>query len=575
MSALEIILTLCISVIAFNSIIYACLWKINKHNLFKNGFIIWSLMFVNFGLQGFFKDLDIFTLVSYSTYFLISISFVKFFSSVMEKEINNKKYFIMYGIAFIATGICEFLNLDFLWKAIPFSLAISYPLIETSLKTIFNKNKKFIDLKMLAGVLLLQGLHFLDYPFLRPQESTALFGFSFAFFLMFSLSVMIPLVIVKFTLGENNKKLEKEISKRRLSEENLVKTVKELNESNKVKDQFLSNMSHEMKTPLNIILGITQILERNTDKKVVELSNTIDNNGKRLNKIVSNVIEFHSLNKKSVKENKEKVSLQEINKKLNKIIKDSKKENIIANFYEENCSTNIDIEKVQKVFSLLLDNAIKFGQDEIITISSKINASNFEISIQDKGQGIPEDKIKTIFESFNQADNSNTRRQGGIGLGLSLVKKYLDIIHGKINVSSEEGKGSLFSLSIPAEIIKNKEIQSILIVDDEEECRNTLADYIKIVFDDKFTIDLAKNGQEAFDKSKEKNYDLIFMDLQMPVMDGLQSTKLIRTLDYDPEIIMLTGAGSDIPEVIESKKYINMLMHKPADYEFIEEKLSA
>jgi CheY-like chemotaxis protein/anti-sigma regulatory factor (Ser/Thr protein kinase) len=200
-----------------------------------------------------------------------------------------------------------------------------------------------------------------------------------------------------------------------------------------------------------------------------------------------------------------------------------------------------DREKITQVLVSLLGNAIKFTDAGEVKLELQMcqNAENprLKISVTDTGVGIPGDKLDRIFEYFTQADASATRRFGGTGLGLALAKKLVEKMGGHLKVDSREGLGSLFSFelsnafelrsgALPAEEKKSPAGKKrVLLADDAEDNRMLFEAYVK---DMDVELDTAENGREAVEKIKGKAYDVIFMDLEMPVMDGYEATRLVR-----------------------------------------------
>ncbi len=227
----------------------------------------------------------------------------------------------------------------------------------------------------------------------------------------------------------------------------------------------------------------------------------------------------------------------------------------------------------------LLGNAIKFTHNGDIYITiKKIDEKRLRFQIKDTGIGLSEEQQKKLFKSFSQADGSTTRKYGGTGLGLAISKQLVELMGGKIWVESKEGFGSSFIFEIElqetdfieadeekTEFDKNiLNANKILIVEDNLTNQlvllGLLEDYVK-------EIDIANNGKEALDLFKSGKYELILMDLQMPIMDGYEATKIIREIDKDIPIIALS-ANAMTEEVEKTKAYgMNEHLAKPIDVE--------
>jgi len=213
------------------------------------------------------------------------------------------------------------------------------------------------------------------------------------------------------------------------------------------------------------------------------------------------------------------------------------------------------ISKFKKILTLLLKNAFKFTEKGFVEYGFKPEKDKMVFYVKDTGIGIAEDERDIVFEKFRQVDDSNTRKYGGVGLGLTLVKKLVELLNGKIWFDSELGKGSVFYFSLPyvkqeEELAAEKKIgektakkllsdKTILIVEDENS-NYLLLDKL-LTLENVNTI-WAKNGEESIEKFKEnENIDLILMDLKMPVMDGYEATRKIKQLSKNLPIIALTA----------------------------------
>ena len=330
------------------------------------------------------------------------------------------------------------------------------------------------------------------------------------------------------------------------------------------KDSFLANMSHEIRTPLNAIVGFTELLTQSNLNSTQEnfVSNIliagdnlllIINDILDLSKIESGqlTIEYHPFNLKGVLKhvhNLLKVKATKHNLKFNLFLDAEIPEFIVG-----------DKGRINQIMMNLAGNAIKFTQEGEIIISVKKIAETdktylLKFSVKDTGIGIPEDKLTSIFDRFTQAEYSITRKFGGTGLGLNIVKQLVELQNGQIKVKSKLGRGSEFYFSLEFKkvdsfivdaTIKNNSTKkslgklSILLCEDNIS-NQRLAE--KVIQKFGFQLDIANNGQEGIELLIKNNYDLILMDLQMSVKDGYQTTIYIRQeLKLDIPIIAMTA----------------------------------
>lgn len=355
----------------------------------------------------------------------------------------------------------------------------------------------------------------------------------------------------------------------------------------KAKQQFLSNMSHEIRTPMNAIIGFTKVLlKTEMSAKQKEYLTAIKLSGDALIVLINDILDLAKVDagKMVFEQTPFKMSvsisamlhlfetkIQEKNLKLIKKYDDAIPEVLIG-----------DPVRLHQIILNLLSNAVKFTSKGNITVSvSLLTEDEEEVSIQfsvkDTGIGIPDDKIEKIFENFQQASSGTSRIYGGTGLGLAIVKQLVEPQGGSIQVASQVGEGSTFSFILsfqktniqPEMEIVEEEIQidnksiSVLVVEDIP--LNQLL--MKTLLDDfGFERDIADNGQIAVDKLREKNYDIILMDLQMPIMNGFEATDHIRNvLKLSVPIIALTADVTTVD--LEKCRYVGMndYIAKPVD----------
>ncbi|MES2519392.1 MAG: PAS domain S-box protein [Bacteroidota bacterium] len=330
------------------------------------------------------------------------------------------------------------------------------------------------------------------------------------------------------------------------------------------KDSFLANMSHEIRTPLNAIIGFTELLaQRNLDAVQSEYVGNIQIAGDNLLLLINDILDLSKIESGQLVIESYPFNINNVLKHVYNLLKvkaDQKGLEFIL-FLDANMPEFVigDKGRLNQIIMNLAGNAVKFTESGEVTISVKKmvetdSTVTLRFSIKDTGIGITEEKSSTIFERFTQAEASTTRKFGGTGLGLNIVKQLVELQNGQISVKSRIGKGSEFYFSLEflkAETavadtyIKNSLDQkslgnlSILLCEDNE-LNKRLA---KIVIENfGFKLDIASNGQEGIDLLLKNKYDLILMDLQMPIKDGYQTTIYIRNeLKMSIPIIAMTA----------------------------------
>ncbi|MFV8376164.1 response regulator [Flavobacterium sp. LB1P71] len=363
----------------------------------------------------------------------------------------------------------------------------------------------------------------------------------------------------------------------------------------KTKQQFLSNMSHEIRTPMNAIIGFTKVVLR-TDltNKQKEYLNAIKISGDALIVLINDILDLAKVDsgkmtfEKTPFKMKSSISamlhlfetkIQEKNLKLVKEY-DSKIPNILVG----------DAVRLHQIILNLVSNAVKFTSKGKITVSVDLLHEDddtviLKFAVTDTGIGISNEKIGTIFENFQQASSETSRLYGGTGLGLAIAKQLIEPQGGSIRVKSTINEGSTFSFTLPfqktntdteleKELIElESEIKNIKVLVVEDIALNQLL--MKTLLDDfGFSRDIAENGKIAIEKLKEKDYDVILMDLQMPEMNGFEATEYIRkTLNSTIPIIALTADVTTVDLAKCKAVGMNDYLAKPIDERLLYSKI--
>jgi PAS domain S-box-containing protein len=378
------------------------------------------------------------------------------------------------------------------------------------------------------------------------------------------------------------------------------KDAEELLRLQKAKEQFLANISHEIRTPINGIAGLATLLTTNQQSE--DLSNyltAIKYSAENLKVIINDILDLSAIESGKLRLEKIGFNLNDLLPNLISTFSHQAKEKRIELRYTIDPELNTilvgDPVRLNQILINLIGNAVKFTNFGHIEVNAclenkKQNSCWIRIDVIDTGVGIPQDKLDTIFESFSQADASVTRRYGGTGLGLTIVKQLVEIQKGKIKVDSVEHQGSVFTVTIPYQIrqgenrIKNNERKtlkgihpgknlSILLVEDNDINRLYAKSILKN-WDSE--IDDAENGMIALEKVRTKQYDVVLMDIQMPIMDGYETTRAIRQMDGAQAtipIIALTANATktDVEKCLQAG--MNAFLPKPFTPEDLFQKL--
>ncbi|MDQ6618967.1 MAG: PAS domain S-box protein [Pseudomonadota bacterium] len=341
--------------------------------------------------------------------------------------------------------------------------------------------------------------------------------------------------------------------------------------ASQTKSDFLASMSHEIRTPMNAIMGIADLLAKSPlspeqDSYVQIFRRAGDN----LLHLINDILDLSKVEASQLELERTRFSLTDLLGKVTEMVAVRAREKglvLLSDIAADvPCDLVGDPTRLRQVLLNLLGNAVKFTETGDIALlvtkdASSPDAAVLRFMISDTGIGIPDEKLSAVFERFTQADSSTTRRYGGSGLGLTISKRLVELMGGRITVESGVGKGSVFSFAVPLEVwtgAPRGEIVPvgtgpelplpplrILLVEDSRDNRTITIAYLQ---DTPYRVEVAENGAVAYEKFTVGRYDLVLMDRQMPVMDGLTATRAIREWEQSNQrtptpIIALTASA--------------------------------
>ena len=397
--------------------------------------------------------------------------------------------------------------------------------------------------------------------------------------------------------------ISKDVTRQKIWEKGLIESVRTADQANRSKSEFLANMSHEIRTPLNGLLGMIDLLETTRLNQLQsQYLEIIKNSGSSLLSIISDILDYSKIEAGKVDFHLANFSpVQEVQSQLEILGALAQKKNISLQLQEEigpRLVVEADQGKINQILLNLIGNALKFTpEDGSVTVTLTKESLTVELlmlhySVSDSGIGISEENIARLTQPFFQVESSATRSYQGTGLGLAIAKKMVELLGGELEVISAPGQGATFRFSVLAKrmpgflitglkddtpLEMTKEFGEfyplrILIAEDNEINLQLMGLMLQQLG---FSFEVAKNGQEAVDKIKGQDFDLVFMDVQMPVMNGIEATEEIRKM-ANKQSLTIIGLSANAFEDDQNKALevgMNDYLTKPLRLAVLADKL--
>jgi len=344
-----------------------------------------------------------------------------------------------------------------------------------------------------------------------------------------------------------------------------VESRKRAEESERATRDFVAMINHELRTPLNGLLGSAELIsDTELSSSQREIVNNLSQSGEFLRTIINDLLDFSKINAGMLDLIPKKFALHDLRNTIESIFVNRAIEKQIE--FNISVASNVpshfqgDLERITQLFVNLIGNAIKFTEEGHVNVDIEWDKNQFVFSVEDTGVGIAESAHKTLFEPFTQADNSSSRNYEGTGLGLAICRKLVALMNGDIGVTSIVGSGTTFTISIPLQVVDvpaesdsvakgfESEVElsllEVLVVDDIKMNQIIIQQMLR-----KHEIEpvIASNGVEGLELASNNDYDIVFMDCRMPVMDGFEATEKLRKKGYSKSIVALT-AGTTLEE---------------------------
>ncbi|GEM_PF-2096588 len=391
----------------------------------------------------------------------------------------------------------------------------------------------------------------------------------------------------------------RDISRTKKIQHQLIKAQRKADAANKAKSDFLANISHEIRTPMHAVIGLTKVLLLNPlSKTQFERGKSIKSNAELTLSILNDILDLSKIEAGKLELRKQNFNLKSLMDSLGDSLHsrfNAKKLFLNINSSEEiNHSFLGDYNRIRQVLNNLIDNAYKYTDSGGITVNCNIIEldefySNIQFEVIDTGIGINKQDTNKLFLRFSQVDDSNTKKYKGVGLGLSICKQLINLMDGEISFTSEPGKGTDFKFNIKLEnaqtisdedsreFLSLESIEKInaraLVVDDIETNQYVTKEMLEIFGVEVVTVG---SGSKAIEKLQNEDFDIVFMDCQMPDMDGFETTKRIRTLsEHQKHIPIIALTANALSETSDQciRSGMNDYMSKPINFELLQKVL--
>ncbi|HMU66088.1 MAG TPA: response regulator, partial [Cellvibrionaceae bacterium] len=587
----------------------------------------WAFTLFNFASQAATLNTELGSILGFGTYIFSSWCLCRIIATVLHGDFSFRPFWLGWGGSLILLAAAHLLQLDFWIKSLPIACAVAAPQLYWAYRALRGPaDKSSALIKLFAAVLLINGLHFIDYPFLRPIPEMAVVGYSVVIATTMLFGILLPCIINNFLAGLLANKLRNEIESHKATELELESALIAAERSAKAKTIFLANMSHEIRTPINGILGLNDLLlESPLNEHQRAYANQVRKSSDELLNLVNNVLTLSKLESSEVPLQLKAFSLEALIKDIaNHYAVQGTQECVLKFSQNPSIATWViaDEGKIKQIIYNLINNALKHSQCNTIEcsldcVSVHNNQGELQLDIRDNGKGVERAKISQLTRRFEQNEYS---QKGGVGLGLSIVIEMLAAMDGSLEIDSDTGKGFSTRCTIPIECcaaqaseptvatappanaIAATDTHLIMPADSSHsrtpvepaatpETPATINDYFVLIVEDnpvnqmviegmlkklELPFKTAANGAQtrALYRQFKGKFACILMDIQLPDASGLDLIREIRAEDDPVKILVISAFAFNEDEETAKRAGADGYLRKPYHFDHFKNALT-
>lgn len=573
MGPLETLLWVYPLLLLLNGVVAVALWATYRKSIFGLLAGVWGSTLLNFAAQGALIESLPGTVLAFSSYIIVAWFLCRIIALVAHEQFSFRNYWLIYGLALLVSVFAYLGDGTFSMVALPMAIAIATPQISAAIHILRNK-KLHTLVRMFAIVLFINGLHFIDYPFFRPIPETAVFGYSLVIATSMLFGVLLPCIINNFLADELNRQLRDEVASHQRTALELEHALIATEKSSRAKTVFLANVSHHLRTPINGIMGLNDLLlDSDLTQAQRHLVQNVRGSSNELLTMVDNILTISQLESEKVKLYPKATCIQQIvNDVFDHYASSDTQQIQLINKPDKSARQWIyaDSLKIRQICLNIIDNAIKHSEGTCATLHIYLDPDNsmLHICLEDNGVGVSEERLATLALPFKQ---DVQYIHCGMGLGLSIVSELVALMSGQLHLDSAKGAGMRVHCEIPVGVITGEHVATssaalqaselseskqtvspiesqsrvsaedsggagqtaaatpslVLVVEDNPVNRMVISGMLKKIA---VNFCMAEDGAQAMSLYKEHKNNLacILMDVQLPDANGLDLVQTIR-----------------------------------------------